>query len=474
MYKSILYLMIFSLINAKGYTQPNKVFSLKQCIETAISNNIAIKQSALFTESANENYRQAKRNQLPDLSANINHGFNQGRSIDPFSNSYINQQVGYSNYNLGAGILLYNGSRLRNAIQQNRFDIDASKMELQQEKELLTTNVLLAYLQLLSFEDQLSQARNQVTLTNSQLQRLDILNKEGAIVPALLSDMKGQLASDQLAVVTLQNSVDNAKLNLLQLMNLPFDKNITVERITADELTGTYTVGIEEIYNKALQNLSSVKAAELRKKSAERFIKVVAAEAYPVIGLNANLNSNFSSAATNDILLNSVEVPSGDFVTINGNKVPVYTQRNNFNSSKIRYFNQLSNNYNTSLSVNLRIPLFNASLSRNRVTLARIDLKNSEYIIENNRRELRQAIEQSFINMTSAYDRYILLLQQVQDFNESFRAAEVRFAAGVSTSVDYLVAKNNVDRANINLVSAKYDYLLRKKILDFYQGNNIF
>lgn len=458
-----------------GYTQfGGKILTLKDCIETAIGNNILVKQANLLSQTAEINLKQSRRDQVPDLTGNISHGLNQGRSIDPFTNGYINQSVGYANYNLSAGVILFNGFQLKNLVLQNRFGLEASKLEEQQVKDNISLNVILAYLQVLSLEDQLSQNKNQVILTTKQLERLDLLNKEGAIVPALFYDLKGQLATDQLTVLNTENALENSRLSLLQLMNLPYDKNIKLERVTADQLTSAYEFTATEVYNKALVQLASIRATELRTKTADKAIKAARGEFYPTVGLNGNFNTNFSSVASQDIFLNSTEIPSGDFVTVNGNKVPVITQKSNFDSRKIQYFNQLTNNYNTSLSLNIRVPILNASQARSRVALAKLDLKNAEYNADNTKLQLRQAIDQAWFNMTAAFNRYSLLLQQIKDYNESFKSAEVRFAAGVSTSVDYLIAKNNVDRANLNLISAKYDFLLRKKILDFYQGIRVF
>jgi outer membrane protein len=120
----------------------------------------------------------------------------------------------------------------------------------------------------------------------------------------------------------------------------------------------------------------------------------------------------------------------------------------------------------------LSIPIFNSSFARNRVKLSQINLKNSELTELEIKRQLRQQIDQAYLNMNNAYERYKVLLSQVSAYEESFKAAEVRFKAGVGTSVDYLTAKDRFDRANINVVNAKYDFLLRKKILDFYNGKS--
>jgi outer membrane protein len=133
----------------------------------------------------------------------------------------------------------------------------------------------------------------------------------------------------------------------------------------------------------------------------------------------------------------------------------------------------LNNNVSTFYGFTLNVPIFNALQQRNRIKQAKINLKNNELIAKTTRTQLSQSIEQAYINMTSASDRYKTLTEQVDAFKESFRAAEIRFNEGATTSIDYLIAKNNFDRANINLIAARYDYLLRTKILDYYQGKQL-
>lgn len=464
----------FLIILVTGYNvTAQKIFTLKQCVDTAIANNLLVKQSDLQVERAAINFKQSRDNRLPDLTASLNHGLNQGRSIDPFTNSYVSQNIGYGNYNLSSGVTLFNGLQIKNFIKQNSLGYDAAKMELQYAKDNLTLNIILAYLQILNNEDLLTQSKTQVTLSKKQVERVEVLNKEGTIIPAQLYELKGQQANDELAVITYENAVQASKLSLSQLMNIAYDKNMEVERLTADNYAMNYEADPGSIYQTAVSQLAQIKATELRKQSADKAVRVARGEFYPRVGLSGNLGTNYSSAAQNDIFLNSVQVPSGDFVTVSGNQLPVITTKSNFSSEKIKYSSQFNNNYNTSVNLSIRVPILNAFRARNNVALAKNDVKNTEYIAETAKIQLKQSIEQACFNMTGAYKKYTTLLQQVNDFAEAFRGAEVRYNEGVSTQVDYLISKNNLDRANINLITARYGYIFQTKILDYYQGKLI-
>src|ERR1051325_10097864 len=214
--------------------------SLKQCIDTAIANNLEVRQGELQVQSSEINWKQSKFDMLPNLNGSASHSINQGRSIDPFTNGYINQNYSSANYNLSSGVVLFNGFYMQNTAKQNALTYQASKMDWQQLKDNLTINVILAYLAVLNAEDKLEQSRNQVGLTKQQVDRLDVLNKQGAIVPSQLSDLQGQYAADQINVISIESELQSAKLSLCQLMNIPYEANRELEKIDTEIFATKY------------------------------------------------------------------------------------------------------------------------------------------------------------------------------------------------------------------------------------------
>jgi outer membrane protein len=464
-----IFLMIFSLQAAFFATAQNKL-NLQQAIQMGIANNLSVRQSDLAMQKANINWNQSKAALLPNLNANTNQGINQGRTNDPITNAFINQNVTYSSYGATSNLLLFNGLTIQNNIKANSLGYQASKMELQQAKDNVTLNIILAYLSVLSAEDILESSRNQRLVTSKQVDRLEILNQSGAIPPSQYYDLKGQFANDELAVEDNIAALETAKLNLVQLLNIPYDKNLDVERLPDDAFNSNYDTTPESVYATALQQFAQIKAVHLRTESAGKIISSLRGGLYPSLYFSANVGSNYSSAATQSLFLNSVEVPSTDFVTVNGTQFPVITKQNNYSSEKIGYNSQLRNNLSTTFYLGLSIPLFNAFQVRTRVRLAKVDLKNNQLVEENTKTLLQQSIERAYVNLMNTSNKYKILLDQVNSFSESFRSAEVRFNAGAITSVDYLIAKNNLDKTNTNLIASKYDFVLRTKILDYYAG----
>ncbi len=419
--------------------QKAAVITLQRAVETAITNNLDVRQSGLQQEIAEAYLKQSRASLLPTFNGTIDHTWNKGRSLD-FNNNYVNQENTTAYYSLNGNLTLFNGLRLLNTLKSNQFAFEATTMEWQQSKDRVMLDVILAYLDILSSTDLLAQAYRQADVTQKQIDRLEVLNKEGAIKPSDLYDVRGQMGENKVNIINSQNNLNAAKLRLAQLMAVPYDENLEVERLTADQFDMNYNATVDSIYEVALQQLALVKGTELRKKSAEKAVQAAKGSLYPTIGLGAGYNTQYFSTARDTA------------------------------SNKISYGNQLSNNYNTYAGLGINIPILNGFRSRTQVTLAKISLKNANFIVENTQIQLKQAIERDHLNMEAALSRYQALVDQVNALTESFRAAEIRFNSGVGTSIDYLTVKATLDRATANLIIARYDYVLRTKILDYYQA----
>jgi outer membrane protein len=470
---SVILLMLFYFAAtlrtiAQDAPAADNIYTLQQCVETAFKNNADVKQAELLAESARINYNQSKTIMLPDLNAGISHTSYNGRSINPYTNAFINEQNNAASYSLQSNIILWNGCSLHNYMKQNELNYEAGKMDAQNAKDKITISIILNYLYVLSTQEQLNIAQTQVEATRKKVELLVVKNDQGAISPADLYDMKGQLANDELSVVNTKNSLESAKLTLAQLMNIPYSENMTLVPVS-DSNIAQYGSSISEVYENALNHLALVKSADLKVAGAAKNIKAIKGQMMPTLYLSGGLYTNYSSTANTQEFVSTTDVPTSDYVMLNNTKNPVYTPQSTYNSVPITYGNQLNNNFNSAVSLGLQIPLLNGLQVRNKLKLAKVAEQQLTVEAQHTRDLLRKAIELDFVNMNSDYSSYQILLRQVDDFEQSFHAAEVRFADGAISTVDYVIAKNNLDRVLINLVSIKYNYLLRTKLLDFYQ-----
>ena len=475
--KAKLFCLIGSFIllgqsRAQENLPPNSVVNLQQCIDIAIRNNLQVLQSNLQMQSSGVYYKQAKDNLLPNISASANQAENFGRSLNPYSYTYTDEKFNSGSYGINAGITLFSGLQIQNSIRQNALSFDANRMDWQQQKDAITLNVILAYLQVLSSQDLLQISNAQASVDAKQVERLEIMNKDGAVtLLSTLYDLKGQYASDQVAVINNMNSLETAKINLFQLLNIPYRRDFSYERILMNLNAPEYGKSADSIFQTALATLPIVKSVDLKLMASQKALSVARGAFYPTLSLFGGLSTSFSSAATASKPTNLItDTSATSYVNVNNVNHPLISSVQNFTDSKISFSNQFSNNRYGIVGVQLYIPILNYLRARNNVKLAKINVQNAHYVAEATRNQLQQYVEQAYQNMIAAFGQYKSYQEQVDAYAESFRSAEIRFNDGVITSVDYVIAKNNIDRANTNLTQARYLYIFRTKILDYYQG----
>ncbi len=457
---------IFSFACAQNDTIP---LTLGESIELALENNLDLKSAGLRAEISEVNFKQTRSNVLPSLNAGVNVGLNNGRSIDPFTNAYIDEQLTFSNVGLNLDATIFNGFRMRNSIQRDRYNLRASEMETEEAKQNLVLDVTLAYLQILNNRDLIELARLRLEATEKQRDRLKTLYDQGEGNPADYTDIQGQLANDQANVIDAENAYFSSVLNLSQLLNI--DDPITAEDMNMLLEPVKYQLSSEEVFEDARQNLATFKAKELRIKAAEEDVSVSKSFYSPEISFFAQLNTNYSSVARLYNETGTQLSETGGFVTIENQNIPVFTNETMYAEEAIPYYDQLNNNLNSVVGVGIDIPLFNGFRARNNVALEKIQLEESKVNYENTVSLFRQAIKQAHADMEAAFEQYNILQGQVEAFSESFRVNEIRFNSGVSNIVEYIISKNNLDNSRIRLANAKYEYLLRVKVLEYYRGN---
>lgn len=423
-------------------------FTLQKCLDIAIKNNLQVKQGNRDAELAKIDYRQAIENLMPNISGNASRSFNNGRALNPSTNGYINQSATNDQYSLSGGITLFNGFSLINAVKASSLAFQAGKMNFQAAKDAITINVITSYLAILNDQEVLAASKSQLAYQQGTVDRVTILEKQGANKAASdLTDQQGQLASNEVAVVNNQNALDAAKLTLFQLMNIPYQAGAKFEDVNAENLRGDYGSDPDQIYQSALKQFAAVKAATLNRQAAEKTVSSVRGALAPSITLAGGMSSAYSNRAQQSVVIDSVTT---------------------FQS--IGYHDQLKNNYQSYVSIGLNIPIFLNGIKRNTLAKAKVNALYQRDVEENTKIVLKQNVESAYFNMMAAYKKYQVLMDQVKAYTESFRIYKLRFEAGVLTSVDYLLAKNNLDAATVNMISAKYNYFIDSKILDYYQG----
>lgn len=443
------------------------VRTLEECIDLALKNNLDLKQSLLNEKTSNINFRQNKNALLPTINGNYNLGISNGRSIDPFTNAFVNERLTFSNAGLGLDATIFNGFRLINSWKQAKLNLQAAEMETEAARQALILNVTLTYLQVLKAQDLVKLAKARLNTTQGQLDRLQSLYEEETGNPAEYRDLQGQMAADAYNLIESENTLETEIINLNTLINS--EEVITTATLDLKLGIEEYTYTPNEVYSQAVEVFPSIKASNLSLKAASRGVAVARSQYTPEISLFANLNTNYSSAARLYNETGTSIVQTDDFVTINDENFTVFTEQPNFKNEEIPYNDQFDNNLNSSVGVTVTLPIFNGFRAKNNVALEKIKKEEAQTTLEKTKLNLQQSVNQSYNAMQAAYERYQILISQVKAYQESFRINEIRFNNGVSNSVDYIISKNNLDNAEINLANVGYEYLLRIKVLEYYR-----
>jgi len=425
--------------NAQQQTQLDSVLTLQQCVTIAIANNLGVKKSETQMERDRVYWNQARENLLPNLNANAGYNITYGRGTNSSGVIVSAAQSKGAQFSLNSNILLSNGLNAINTIKQNSLAYQAGKMDFQEVKNETTLNIISLYFAVLNSEDQLTQAKLQFDASKVNLDRETVLNNAGNVAPAEYYNIKGSHSTDQINIYNAQTAVLTAKINLLEGMNVAYKKDLKLERLQANNLPAIYPATADEIYSAALNSLALVKASDLRVKAAEKEVSAAKGKYYPTLTLGYGTSTQYSN-----IRNGTDPLPS--------------------------FSSQFKDNRQYGPSLNLSVPILNYFQTRNNVKLAKLDLVDTQNNNTTTRVQLQQQIEQAHANMTNAYDRLQVLIPQVETYQAAYDAQKIKFDAGVITSDIFIIAKNNLDAANVNLINARYDYLIRTKILDYYQG----
>lgn len=449
-------------------------WSLQKCIDYALENNLQIKQSELEVETAEINLFGSKATSLPNLNANVGANTSTGRSIDPFTNTIIDRGINSQNAGLNASIPVFNGFEIRNSIKRDEMGTLAATFDLQSVKNDVTLNVVTFYTNILFNKELLETANYRLETTQAQEDRVNKQVEIGALALTDLLQIRQQLANDELEVIRAENNLDLSKLQLQQALQIPATQNFDIESpILPEPDAAALMESSTQVYDYALKNQPVIKAAEARKESARYGIGVAKSGYYPSISISGGLSTAYSSAAParfpvlgseNITLPREVGVVEGTGQrVIQQVSVPSESRENT-------YLNQLDFNQRRFLALSLNIPIFNKFQVRNNVQRAMITEKRSTYQLMTTQNQLQQTIEQAYLDVRTAAKSYDALDNSFKASELAFQNAEQRLQLGASNAVEYTQIKNDFERVKSDRIRAKYDYIFKLKVLDFYQG----
>lgn len=427
------YFLTIILIFCTLQISAQRVWTLQECVDTALMNNRNIKQQRLNYKSKVISYNQAKSDRLPNLNASIGQNFNFGRSLS-VDNTYQNSNSQNTSFSVSSGVNLYNGFRMKNAIEARQAELMAAGADVQKIEKDMILNVSAAFLQVLQNKELLRNADNQLQITRENMARRKELIEAGKLAQGEIFEIQAQEAKEELSRVQAENQLQLSLLDLAQVLELDHFQDIDVAvpvNLLENELA---LLSADEVYISALASRPEIRSAQYRLESSLKNIEIARAGYLPSLSLGAQWGTgyyNMSNMPTN---------PS--------------------------FGTQFSNNISTGVGLSLSIPIFNRYEVKNQVENAKLNVESSKIDIENTKIELRKTIQQAYYNAIAAKNRWESSQKSVTANEESYRFASQKFEVGRANQYEVNLAKTNLSQSISEQTQAKYEYVFRMKILE--------
>lgn len=428
------FLLTLIFIGVTWTTNAQDNWSLRDCIDYALQNNISLKKSELIVEQRKNREMQSKMQFLPSLQINNSFNQNQGRYINPVTNTIVEEVSNSVNLSLSSNLTLFNGFKNINQLKRDANEHLKSIYDLETAKNNLISTIALSYLQILFNEELFETAVRQSNLTKNQESRIETMVDAGSLPKGELLNIQSQLALEKQNVIQAENQLNLAKLQLAQLLELENYQSLEVEKISVGSLDFNVNINIEKDFKKALKNQPSIKSAELQVDNAIYDYKIAKSTYAPSLHLRHNLSSVYADNAMNNLSFNE----------------------------------QLTNNRQSGLYLNLNIPIFNQWTAQSAVKESKIYIENSKLIAEESKNQLRKNMEQAHADQLAAYKKYLASQKSVKANHESYSYINERYELGMVDSYEFSSAKNQLIQAESDELQAKYDLIFKMKLYEFY------
>jgi outer membrane protein len=427
--------LIIVMFSLQGYSQTK--WTLQDCINYAHANNIQVKRQELQADMSKNNYFQSKMNIFPSVNAGIDRNYSFGRHLT--ENVITENNSTTDGYGINANMDLFNGLQNYNTIRMNEYSMLSKLQDVEKEKIQLTINIATAYLDILFKKELLQINISQVGITALQVDRTEKLVNAGNAAKGDLLVIQAQLANEKLNVTNAQNDLKLTYLNLTQYLDL--DSVAGFEIVFQDTVNLNFLSQITpvlEIYNEAVKLLPQIKSAEYQLNSLEKNLSVQKGKLSPVIYARSSYGTSYIS-------------------TIPGQN----------------YSKQLDLNANQTFGIGVSIPIFNKWQVKNNISNAKIQVEDAGYQLSQIKQQLYKEIQQAHNDAVSSREKYNSAVDAVNSNKEFFKYTEQKYNVGLVNSVEFNIAKNNLIKAESDLLQAKYQYIFAVKVLDFYVGKPI-
>ena len=416
-----------------------KQWTLPECINYAIEHNISLKQRENTRRQNEVSLNTAKNSRLPDLNAGVSESLGFGRSLG-MDNTYSKNNTSNTSFQISTSVPILTGNRIENTIKLNQLNLEASTADLEKARNDIRTQIAQQYIQIVYDTEILAVAKRQIGIDSLQLYRLQEMERNGKATLTEVLQQQSTMEQSRLTATQAENTYRLDLLALTQLLELPSPEGFSIVIPTLPSNSGSLTnVNPEIIYQEAIAVKPEVQAEELRLKASDANILIAKSAKYPTLSFNAGLGTNY-------------------YKTLNGN----YKQ-DSFSS-------QLKNNFSQSLGLQLNVPIFNRYATRNSIKSASIDKENQQLALDNVKKSLYKEIQQVYYNTIAAEAKYKSSLQAKVTSDDAFNLTQSKYENGKATITEFNESKNNLMKAESDLVQARYQLIYQKALIDFYRG----
>ena len=419
-----------------------KQWTLPECIDYAIEHNISLKQRENTRRQNEVSLNTAKNSRLPDLNAGVSENLGFGRSLG-MDNTYSKNNTSNTSFQISTSVPILTGNRIENTIKLNQLNLEASTADLEKARNDIRTQIAQQYIQIVYDTEILAVAKRQIGIDSLQLYRLQEMERNGKATLTEVLQQQSTMEQSRLTATQAENTYRLDLLALTQLLELPSPEGFSIVIPTLPSNSGSLiNVNPEIIYQEAIAVKPEVQAEQLRLKASDANILIAKSAKYPTLSFNAGLGTNY-------------------YKTLNGN----YKQ-DSFSS-------QIKNNFSQSLGLQLNVPIFNRYATRNSIKSASIDKENQQLALDNVKKTLYKEIQQVYYNTIAAEAKYKSSLQAEVTSKDAFNLTQSKYENGKATITEFNESKNNMMKAESDLVQARYQLIYQKALIDFYRGKEL-
>ena len=443
---SNIYMKIFITATVALLLMPASVlaqqqWSLRQCIDYAVEHNIQVKQREVSRMQRELDVNTAKNSRLPDLSASASESFSFGRGLTA-QKTYSNTNTSSTSFNLSSSVPLFTGYRIPRTLEMQKLNLEAATADLEKAKNDIRMQVAQAYVQILYNLELCEVANRQIEIDSMHVHRLTEMMKNGKASGTEVAQQEASLAQSRLTATQADNDYRLSLLSLTQLLELPSPEGFTISREVNQELWNeVHTLPSPDvIYQEALIIKPEIQAEQSRLASSAKNIDIAKSAKLPSLSLSGGLGTNYYKTSG---------LP-GD-----------------------KFFKQLNNNFSQFLGLSLNVPIFNRFETRNNIKNAQLSQYNQQLQLDNVKKNLYKEIQQAYYNAVTSEAKYQSSEQAKRSQEEAFRLMSAKYEYGKANITEFNEAKNNLMKAESDLVRAKYEYLYQNALIDFYRGKDL-